>query len=84
MQFSSASMAPVGNWTPDDMPLLWALRDKLDLARTKYCCGSASAAPALRWSTAHRCSPAKPPPRADHDHRGPVTGRRSPGTAGLA
>jgi hypothetical protein len=43
---------------PPDMPLLWVLRDVIDLTGTKFGCGIASAVPARRISTAARYAPA--------------------------
>lgn len=39
-----------------EMPLLWVLRDVLNLTGTKFGCG-VSAAPARCWSMAWRCGP---------------------------
>jgi len=41
-----------------DLPLLWVLRDLLNLTGTKFGCGEASAAPAPSTSRARRCAPA--------------------------
>ena len=39
-----------------DMPLLWYLRDELDLTGTKFGCGMGCAAPARFTSTARPCA----------------------------
>ena len=57
-----------------DTPLLWVLRDALDLKGTKFGCGMASAAPAPCMSTAWPSAPASRRYRrvgdsADHHHR---------------
>jgi len=42
-----------------EMPLLWALRDELDLTGTKYAAASRTAARAPCCSTASRCGAAR-------------------------
>jgi len=41
-----------------DMPLLWVLRDVMNLKGSKFGCGMDFAALALYWSAAMRCAPA--------------------------
>ena len=58
-----------------DMPLLWVLRDELQLKGTKFGCGAAFAARARCISTGRRCAAAKcrsraRPGGAFDDHRG--------------
>ena len=48
---------------PEEMPLLWALRDSLDLKGTKFGCGIAQCGACTVSSTARPSAPASPPSR---------------------
>ncbi len=57
---------------PADTPLLWVLRDVLNLHGTKYGCGIGQCGACTVHLSGQPCVPASrlflPPPRKNHDH----------------
>ena len=69
---------------PEEVPLLWVVREHLRLTGSKFGCGIGSAAPAPCMSTAPRYAHLRDAGDdgagpAGHDHRGPLARRQPSG-----
>ena len=73
---------------PADMPLLWVIRDALNLRGTKYGCGIAVCGACTVHIDGDSCeilhhADLQRGGKAGHDHRRALHGWQSPGAAGL-